>query len=522
MQESELELNDRSKDADESWRKASIISVITLVILFIAYWATLQEIIGIWLRSETFTHGFVVFPIVAYLIWKNKNLNVTKFPQTSIYGIFLLCLLAAAWLVGYVTSLALLQHLSFIAMIPTILLSLLGGRFIKNNVFPLAYLFFAVPMGEFLIPTLQDITASISVYLLRLSDIPVVLEGRYFYIPSGSFEVAKACSGIRYLIATLAVGSLYAYFMYVSFWRRFLFMCLTVFLPIIANGIRAYGIVMLANYSNYKYAVGVDHIIYGWVFFGVVIFLLFWFGSFWHEPIQVRKNNLQSVTTNENITEKKDRVVHASLILIILMLVPLTLAWMDKKGGNEVYDSFAIPTLVSKGWEGPYQSDDVWQPHFKGATNEYRVQYSKAGKKVEVYLAYYTHQQQNGEMINSVNRFYDDNKFVRKNEFITKLKFGDGAGISVRTRELKSETNSRIMYDWYLIGYTPTVSTLYAKLLEGKSIFFREKNGSIAVAITAEVLTTVDNSIQRLNTFAADFYPLLLTSRSIENQNVTR
>ena len=54
-------------------------------------------------------------------------------------------------------------------------------------------------------------------------------------------------------------------------------------MPIFANFLRAYMIVMIGHLSSMKLAVGVDHFIYGWVFFGVVIGLLFWLGSFWRE-----------------------------------------------------------------------------------------------------------------------------------------------------------------------------------------------------------------------------------------------
>ena len=62
-----------------------------------------------------------------------------------------------------------------------------------------------------------------------------------------------------------------------------LFVALSVIVPIIANGMRAYMIVMIAHLSDMKLALGVDHLIYGWVFFGIVMLLLFWIGSFWRE-----------------------------------------------------------------------------------------------------------------------------------------------------------------------------------------------------------------------------------------------
>lgn len=69
-------------------------------------------------------------------------------------------------------------------------------------------------------------------------------EGLYLSIPAGHFEVAEACSGLRYLMASVALGVLYAYLTYRSPWRRLAFVVLSMVMPIVANGIRAYGIVM--------------------------------------------------------------------------------------------------------------------------------------------------------------------------------------------------------------------------------------------------------------------------------------
>ena len=105
----------------------------------------------------------------------------------------------------------------------------------------------------------------------------------YFALPSGNWSVVDACSGVRYLIASFTLGVLYAYITYTSSVRRIMFVVASVIVPIVANLIRAYLIVMLGHWSDMTIATGVDHLIYGWVFFGFVMFLLFWIGSMWRE-----------------------------------------------------------------------------------------------------------------------------------------------------------------------------------------------------------------------------------------------
>ncbi len=146
------------------------------------------------------------------------------------------------------------------------LLSVVGWRIFRAMLFPMLYLFFMVPTGEFLVPRLQDFTASFVVLGLQLVNIPVFLDGVFIRIPNGLFEVAEACAGLRFLIANVAFGFLFANLMYRGWRKRIIFVALSFIVPIFANGLRAFGIVMIAHLSDNKLAAGVDHIVYGWGF----------------------------------------------------------------------------------------------------------------------------------------------------------------------------------------------------------------------------------------------------------------
>src|SRR4029079_3400241 len=99
-------------------------------------------------------------------------------------------------------------------MLQAAIVTVLGTRIARAACFPLAFLLFAVPFGEIFVPTLIEWTANFTVAALRLSGVPVYREANLFIIPSGAWSVVEACSGIRYLIASLMVGTLYAHLMY--------------------------------------------------------------------------------------------------------------------------------------------------------------------------------------------------------------------------------------------------------------------------------------------------------------------
>jgi exosortase/archaeosortase family protein len=139
---------------------------------------------------------------------------------------------------------------------------------------PLLYLYFLVPFGEFLTPRLQDVTTWFIRHGLDVLGIPAYIDGYIIDIPEGSFFVAQACAGLRFLIASIAFGVLYSLLMYRGTWRRTAFIAISIVVPIVANGFRALGIVWLGHYLGSADAAATDHILYGWIFFSIVILLL--------------------------------------------------------------------------------------------------------------------------------------------------------------------------------------------------------------------------------------------------------
>ena len=266
-----------------AWPAALTALFLAQAFVIAAYWDTAAAMVGIWARSDTFAHGFVVPLIVIWLVWRQRKELAVESPRPAWGAVPLLAISGLAWLLG---ELAAANALSQLALVVTLILTVpavLGTNVARRIAFPLAFLLFAVPIGEFVMPVLMDWTANFAVLGLRLSGVPVYREGLNFVIPSGNWSVVEACSGVRYLIASLCVGTLFGYLTYRSMKRRLLFMVAALVVPVFANWVRAYMIVMLGHLSGNRLAVGVDHLIYGWLFFGFVVVLMFWIGAHWRE-----------------------------------------------------------------------------------------------------------------------------------------------------------------------------------------------------------------------------------------------
>ncbi|MDE2275123.1 MAG: exosortase A, partial [Burkholderiales bacterium] len=270
--------------AASPWRSALAALVALEAAILLLYGRSLAGMVEIWWRSETFAHAFLVLPISLWLAWRQRARLREIAPRPSPWLILALAALAAFWLLSDLATVNVASQFALVAMLVLAVPCVLGLEVAWALLFPLLFLFFMVPFGEFLLPTLMQHTADFTVWALRATGIPVYREGQTFVIPSGTWSVVEACSGIRYLIASLMVGALFAYLNYRSWQRRAAFMAVATVVPIVANWLRAYMIVMLGDLSGNRIAVGVDHLIYGWLFFGIVITIMFLIGSRWSEP----------------------------------------------------------------------------------------------------------------------------------------------------------------------------------------------------------------------------------------------
>ena len=243
------------------------------------YWGTAKSLVETWAATDIFQHGFVVVPISLWLAWRLRDRTSINEVRPFWPGLGAVAAAGVLWTLGVLAAAQNIEHLAFVLVVQAALVAIVGLQVAKTFAFPIGFLLFAVPMGEALIPTLMYWTADFTVAALRATGVPVYRTGIHFVIPSGAWSVVEGCSGVRYLIASVMVGTLYGYLTYRSTWRRLAFVGVSIVVPIVANWLRAYMIVMIGHLTDNNYAVGVDHLVYGWLFFGVVILLMYGIGS---------------------------------------------------------------------------------------------------------------------------------------------------------------------------------------------------------------------------------------------------
>ncbi|MEW6118607.1 MAG: exosortase A [Pseudomonadota bacterium] len=492
--------------APPAWRTPALALAAALLVLFVLFWPTFHSMVEVWERSETFAHGYLIFPISLWLIWRRREALARIVPHPDRRGLLLLAAAGAGWLLADAGSVNVVAQYAFIAMLIAAVWAVLGWTFVWATFFPLMFLFFAVPVGEFLIQPLMGVTADFTVTMLQFTGIPVYREGMFFSIPSGDWSVVEGCSGLRYLIASVTLGVLYAYLTYRSWKRRMLFSIAAVVVPVFANSGRAYMIVMIAHLSDMKLALGVDHYIYGWAFFGLVMLLLFWIGSFWREDDQPEPEAAQAASA-QRAPAGKSAVLPAALgVMAVAALWPLYAAWL---AARPLPDMPSLQLDARGGWQ-PGPGFTTWVPHWVGADRQARQVFVKDGQAVLVELNYYATQRQDAELVNSQNFMIrqKDPLWSNVGETLTAAEIA-GSVHPVRQAKLRGSNGQRLLvWQWNRIGATPTVNDHYAKLVLALDRVRLSRDDGLSVLIATDYdESSIDAAKGTLARFAADMAP---------------
>ena len=375
--------------------------LLLIAALLLLFRETATAMVNIWIRSETFAHAFLVPPIVIWMIWRRRATLATLQPRAAPWLLLPMALVCLAWLVGELASSNAVTQMALVTLLVLSVPAVFGLQVANALLFPLLFLFFAVPVGEFMVPYMMQWTADFTVAALQLSGLPVFREGLQFVIPSGNWSVVEACSGVRYLIASFMVGTLFAYLNYRSPTRRAIFMVISLLVPIIANWLRAYLIVMLGHFSGNSLAVGADHLIYGWVFFGIVIGVMFFIGGRFAEPDEAEPvAAARMVGAQAGGAGTAPWVVGASVLL--LLVITQGVNWQLNRAGDGPAPTLALPA-GSAGWSDAQEPVSAWQPFFGNASVNRSRSYTHSGASVGLWVAYYRDQGYDRKLVSSTN-----------------------------------------------------------------------------------------------------------------------
>lgn len=482
--------------------KSLLTAALFALLLLTVYYETAWSMVAIWSRSDTFAHGFLIIPISAWLVWIHRARLRSVEPDPSFAPIALMLPAAGAWLLAAMVGVAVVQQLAMVALLVLGVWAVLGHRLAIVVAFPLMFLFFAVPMGEGLIPPMMEFTADSTVWLIQKTGIPVYREGLHFTLPTGAWSVVEACSGVRYIIASVTVGVLYAYLTYVSWLRRILFVVISFIVPVFANTMRAYLIVMLGHMSDMKVATGADHLVYGWAFFGVVIFLLFWLGAFFREDDQmITEDEALRLPVATRAASTVKLAATLALAMAVALLPPVLVA-------TSLAPPPAQPLVVvapepADGWRRLRSAYWGWRP-VAGVGGYQSAFYTREGEPVGLFVQYADGTLPDSDVIGTARHMVKHNGGTAVTGTRRRTLQWPGGSADVDEVHLAGVDGKLLAWSWYDVGGLATANDYRAKVQE----VVARVTGGDSPGFRLVLATTMDDgeaaARERLDLFMAD------------------
>ncbi|WP_164880846.1 exosortase A [Aestuariirhabdus litorea] len=443
------------------WPRALLTYLVGAAIVLVGYRDTLTDMVLIWSRSGTFSHCFIIAPICFYLVYRKRAELRGLSPSPSWIGCLLVALLIFIWTLAEIVEVQVVQQFSLVLILCSLVLATMGWRVTLTLLFPLSYSLFMVPFGEFLIQPMMEMTASFTVKTIAALGIPIYVEGLFFELPTGNWSVVEGCSGVRYLIASTALGTLYAYINYNSMHKRVIFILASIALPIVGNWLRATGIVLLGHYSGMQLAVGVDHLLYGWVFFGVLMLILFMVGSRWSDPL-----------SQSAIYKTAPRHYRQGVAVAILLVVLPAIIWsvIATKREPRAAD-FSLAVSYQGAALDPDNGPLPFEPRFQAAdaSGRFRIDTPLAQGRLLAY--WYGYGPESNKLVTSTNRIVPQKDPLWR---AIALSGEDASCPRSNLLRVESATETYEVISWYLIDGAAICDPVKAKLAQ---LLLRLKGG---------------------------------------------
>ncbi|MFN3820015.1 exosortase A [Blastomonas sp.] len=464
-----------------TWRAALMRLGVAWAAILIVFARDAADMVTIWWDSSTFNHILLIPFILGWLVMQRAEELRRITPSLWAPGLVVMAAAAAGWVLGEAAGVALARHLAVVMFFQGSTLALLGPQVARALLFPLAYAFFLVPVGEEIVPQLQVITADMSMALLGMTGIPAHIEGVFISTPTALFRVAEACSGVKFLIAMLAYGVLVANVCFKSWPRRIGIIAVAIIVPVLANGVRAFGTIYIAHHHGLDFAAGFDHIFYGWVFFAIVLLLVMAVGWRFFDR-QVTDPFIEPALADRLAVQSRRGRAPARPVLIgaaLLVAAPLgwTLAGLPAPASLPVRDT--LPEIA--GWQRTaYAPTAEWTPRADGSNRRLIASYVRDGRRVDVFAALYDGQSEGREITGYGQGALDPAGEWSWVEAGPKLADGRADVITGPGRVVRDVAT------FYRIGDVQTGSNLGIRLESLKARLLRRSQSAMILIVSAE------------------------------------
>lgn len=267
--------SDSGKYRLSTWSELNVHTYIKIGIIGLLFYYLfaneLARIVPRWFSDPSWSHGILIPLFSLYFLNQKKEEILNLQPQPSYLGLGLLIfgILFYFFDIAYLRY-GYLQPLTMIGTLGAVVLFLGGWKLLKYTWLPVAFLIFAVPLPQryyvSITMPMRKLAATVAGALLgSVNEIETTVNGvviDVFYNGQPvepALNVADACSGMRLLMAFLALGVAMAYLHKRPIWQRLILLASTIPIAVFCNIVRVTVTGFIYVLAAPKYAQGIYH-----------------------------------------------------------------------------------------------------------------------------------------------------------------------------------------------------------------------------------------------------------------------
>jgi EpsI family protein len=365
------------------------------------FWPTVRAVVGTWMTVADYEHGWAIAAIAAFWLLRQRARIDAAHIRPQPLALIALAALLFAWMVAWRANSDILQQLIAPLAVLATVLAALGPAALRLVLGPIAFLYFAIPLWDHLVPALQGLTVWVTEGLLGLIGVPAQVEGHHVQIPAGMFSIIEGCSGKRYFVIGLAVGALAAAFQGLRGRKLTALMAVAALAALVTNWLRVVTVIYAGHVSDMQhYLVAVEHKTLGYFMFAPMLLVIGWVAR----RLGVRQASAPSPAEScaESLPVSSRTLLSSAAPALALLVIPAVLSASGPAMQEDGAALRQLPLLTGK-WQGPLPANERWRPRYTGPADERRVSYAADQFRVEVYLNSYAVQSPGRELVHHSN-----------------------------------------------------------------------------------------------------------------------
>ena len=461
-----------------AWTRASLAFTVFALAACALLWPTLAGMAGTWIASSTYHHGVLVAPIA---LWMILQAGAPLFAPRPSFA-FLPGVVAAAlvWLAGRAAGVNLVAEIGFVSLLIAGAGVAFGAPSVRRWAFPLAFLYFMVPFGSALLPGLQSFAAHSVATLLTASGVETSVDGVLIATPTQRYLIAEACAGLNFLLAASMVAAIYSWMAFRGWRKVAAFFAFALVLALAANILRAYSVILFETWTGGELGIAENHILFGWAFYGVLLFALVLIGNrFADAPIR------RAAPVQVNARAARG----AGAVLIAIAIVAATAGYA--RFVVERAPAFSLPTSLPlinvPGWRVVEPSPE-WRASGARADRTLFARYQSEARSVDLAAAYFAYERPQAEIAGFASRAFGGRDWRRLGAHETVM-VALGAPRTVRIDSLENAAGARLdAVTLYWLGGEIFTDPAALKLrLAAEKLQGRSRRGGALIVATAAV-----------------------------------